>query len=297
MTTSKGLAIIYYLDFCFASLWWLSLLYLLLVIAILIIRGRPVGTENLVQMLVKSEGTRNWFLPAITFHWNLIVPVSIMILSICFTRSYSPTGLTWTQVVSIYPHWPSWAQWSSIAIQILPLFIVFTYGVFQVTFYLATKQGPIHERLQLLFCPTISTSEMQRRGTFVEGYNPATGLVNPGFVDDPPPKYTPPPSYSTATSRQVRKQLRTRLASSITIDLHNLSHVLSSSLSSNSNHHRASVDSVSTSPAGVGDRSPSHEINRKPSRSDSQTSTSTLEAVARLNDTFAKSSQESPVTK
>ena len=222
--TPAGYSIIYYLDFCFASLWWLALLYLLMVVAVLIIRGRPIGTENLVNMLIETEATRNWFLPAVTFYWNLISPVAVMILSVCFTRSYSATGLTWTQVVSVYPHWPPWAQWLSIGVQILPLFIVFTYGVFQVTFYLVTKQGPVYDRLQLLFCPTITASDMRRRGTFVDSHLPPGGLVNAAFVDDPPPKYTPPPSYSTATSRDIRKALRTRLASSVTIDLHNVNY-------------------------------------------------------------------------
>ncbi|KAI1287031.1 Sodium-dependent proline transporter [Halotydeus destructor] len=172
MTTPSAYYIIYFMDFCFASLWWLSLLYLLKIIAILIIRGRPIGTENLVQMLVKSESTRSWFLPLVTFHWNLIVPVTLMIVSVCFTKSYTNSNLTWTQVVSIYPNFPVWAQWLSIAIQVLPLLLVFVYGVFQVTFYLVTKQGAIYDRLQHLFCPTITTYELQRRGTFIDGYSP-----------------------------------------------------------------------------------------------------------------------------
>lgn len=38
------------------------------------------------------------------------------------------------------------------------------------------------------------------------GLNP-TGVINSAYEEDPPPKYTPPPSYSTATSKLVIKQL------------------------------------------------------------------------------------------
>ncbi|RWS10517.1 sodium-dependent proline transporter-like protein [Dinothrombium tinctorium] len=218
-TSGNGLFVLYYVDFAFGSLWWLSLLYLLQIIAVLIIRGRPCGAENLVAMLTRSESTRNWLLPLLTFHWNLIIPVIIMVLSIAFTRSYSTTGITWTQLVSIYPYWVTWAQYFSIFLQILPLLIVLIYGIIQSYIYLcpSSQSGATHERLQALFCPIITTSEVQTTNisTISTG-----GIINDCFVDEPPPKYTPPPSYSTATARTVLREFRNRIASSITIDLH-----------------------------------------------------------------------------
>ncbi|CAG2122186.1 unnamed protein product, partial [Medioppia subpectinata] len=105
-----GIFVIYFLDFCIGSLWWLALLYLLLQISVLIIRGRPVGTENLVSMLAKDDSTRSWLLPILTFQWNLIMPIATMILSIAFTRSHNAGGLTWTQVVTFYAYWPEWTK-------------------------------------------------------------------------------------------------------------------------------------------------------------------------------------------
>lgn len=162
--TRIGLHFLYYLDFCMASLWWMSLLYLLLVISVLVIRGRPVGTENLVAMIIPKKENRKYALPLLTFHWNLITPIFLMILSVSFTRSYSPAGLTWTQVVSLYPHWPLWAQYMSIFLQILPLCMVFLYGLFKATLVLTTSHKPLHERLQDLFCPVLSTRDLRRRG-------------------------------------------------------------------------------------------------------------------------------------
>jgi solute carrier family 6 (neurotransmitter transporter) len=224
LATRFGLHVMYFIDFCFGSLWWMSLLYLLFIISILVVRGRPVGTENLVNMLVITKSRRLWVLPLLTFHWNLMIPVAIMILSVSFTRSHSINGLTWTQVVSLYTHWPPWAQWLSVCVQVFPLLIVFIYGLFKATFILTTSPKPLHERLQELFCPILTTIEMRRRGTFVQGMDPDTGVVNEGFREDPPPKYTPPPSYSAATSRNARRQLR--LGSNITIDIPNLANIM-----------------------------------------------------------------------
>lgn len=162
--TRIGLHFLYYLDFCMASLWWMSLIYLLLVIAVLVIRGRPVGTENLVSMIIPSKEKRKFALPLLTFHWNLITPIFLMILSVCFTRSYSPAGLTWTQVVSLYPHWPMWAQYLSIFLQIAPLSLVFLYALFKATLLLTMSHKPLHEKLQDLFCPLLSTRDLRRRG-------------------------------------------------------------------------------------------------------------------------------------
>ncbi|CAG2169857.1 unnamed protein product [Oppiella nova] len=143
-----GIFVIYFLDYCIGSLWWLELLYLLLQISVLIIRGRPVGTENLVSMLARDESTRSWLLPILTFQWNLIMPIATMIT---------------------------------------PLFLVFFVGSVQLVIYLYPKQssGLFHERIQALFCPTL-TSFISDTG--------AEGSLNTGYVaDDPPPKYEPRP--------------------------------------------------------------------------------------------------------
>ncbi|CAG2182742.1 unnamed protein product, partial [Oppiella nova] len=69
--------------------------------------------------------------------------------------------------------------------------------------------------LRALFCPTL-TSFISDTG--------AEGSLNTGYVaDDPPPKYEPPPSYSTATARQLVHQIRGRLTPSGSIRMNFLS--------------------------------------------------------------------------
>ncbi|CAG2182970.1 unnamed protein product, partial [Oppiella nova] len=82
----------------------------------------------------------------------------------------------------------------STVFQITPLFLVFFVGSVQLVIYLYPKQssGLFHERIQALFCPTL-TSFISDTG--------AEGLLNTGYVaDDPPPpssRRPPPASWST----------------------------------------------------------------------------------------------------
>lgn len=83
-------------------------------------------------------------------------------------------------------------------------------------------------------------------GTFVQGLDSSTGVINEAFHEDPPPKYTPPPSYSAATSRsRLRRNLR--IGSSITIDLPNLTQILSSATMSNSTNNTIATSVTSES--------------------------------------------------
>lgn len=237
MTSTAGIFVIYFLDFCIGSLWWLTLLYLLLQISVLIIRGRPCGTENLVTMLAKDEKTRSWLLPILTFQWNLIMPIATMILSIAFTRSHSASGLTWTQITTFYNYWSEWTKCLSTVFQITPLFLVFLIGAIQLIIYLYPKQssGLIHERIQALFCPTITT---------ISSEPTSSGALNASYIpDDPPPKYESPPSYSTATARQLVSQIRERISSSGSIRLNFLNRSNHTNRDSESATHQSCNDS------------------------------------------------------
>ncbi len=84
--------------------------------------------------------------------------------------------------------------------------------------------------MQALFCPTITTITSEQS---------SSGAVNVSYIaDDPPPKYEPPPSYSTATARQLVTQIRGRIASSGSIRLNFLNR---------SNNTNTNSESVSNS--------------------------------------------------
>ena len=182
----------------------------------------------------------------------------MQILSIAFTRSHNASGLTWTQVVTFYSYWPEWTKSLSTVFQITPLFLVFFVGAIQLIVYLYPKRssGLFHERIQVLyllviicsnhysyfiqalFCPTLSSFTNDQ----------SAGNLNSGYIpDDPPPKYEPPPSYSTATARQLVNQIRGRLTSNGSIRLNFLSRSPVMGIESDnnsSNNHNSSINDL-----------------------------------------------------
>ncbi|CAG2116648.1 unnamed protein product, partial [Medioppia subpectinata] len=159
------------------------------------------------------------------------------ILSIAFTRSHNAGGLTWTQVVTFYAYWPEWTKSMSTVFQITPLFLVFFIGSVQLIIYLYPKQssGLFHERIQALFCPTLTS--------FMSDPN-SVGNLNSGYVaDDPPPKYEAPPSYSTATARQIVSQIRGRLTPSGSIRMNFLNRTNNMADTVSAGHHNSATDS------------------------------------------------------
>lgn len=107
-----------------------------------------------------------------------------------------------------YLYLPAWVREIGAMMQLLPLLLVPFVAVVQSCRYFLNGQGPLHERINLLYRPTFEAqtsrsnqarSNRRRR----RGNNDGAGVIltnyNSGSVNDPPPKYTPPPSYSTAT--------------------------------------------------------------------------------------------------
>ncbi|KFM74769.1 Sodium- and chloride-dependent glycine transporter 1, partial [Stegodyphus mimosarum] len=251
ITSNVGIYIIYYLDFCVSSLWWIVLMYFIMLFAILFIRGRPYGTDQLVNIISRNPVRRSKILPLLTFMWNIVLPVSFLLLTISFLRSSSIDGSSAMGVLmDNYHYWHQWAKTLNLCIQMFPLILIITvcaYQAFKV--FTSKKELPVIERLKLLCCPVVPLPSVGSRHSLNSSPSLSQGSTNSGFIDDPPPKYTPPPSYSTATSRMLAKQLvvqQQQLNNSCAIDFENLSESLQSDLSGS-----LAISRDSTSPPTV----------------------------------------------
>ena len=69
------------MDSAMGSLWWLMLIHVILISAVLIVRGRPYTGESIVAVLVKGSGCMaNWCNPLLTFSWSVVLPVGLVVI-------------------------------------------------------------------------------------------------------------------------------------------------------------------------------------------------------------------------
>ncbi|XP_055925391.1 sodium-dependent transporter bedraggled-like [Argiope bruennichi] len=209
ITSNMGIYIVYYLDFCISSLWWIVLMYFIMLFAILFIRGRPFGTDQLVTVISHNPIRRTKLLPFFTFMWNVVLPLSFLMLTISFLRTSSiDPNSAMGELMDNYRYWQQWAKTLNLCIQMFPLVLIITVGAYQAFKVFAVRSDkPFMERLKLLCCPMVPLPSSNSRHSYNSTSSMSQGSTNSAFLDDPPPKYTPPPSYSTATSRMLAKQL------------------------------------------------------------------------------------------
>ncbi|XP_076373796.1 sodium-dependent transporter bedraggled-like [Tachypleus tridentatus] len=199
MTSTIGIFILFYLDYCIGSLWCISIVYLIMLIAILFVRGRFFGTDKLITMVTRKQSNYVWLLPFLKLQWNVVLPVTYVILSVSFWKTgYS--AYMWTDFADNYDYWAPWLRKLSLLIQVIPLLIIVGTTMIQGIHYVRIFfPQPFHEIVQSWCCPAFTlvsiTSEDVTNDTLT------TGINNSAYEEDPPPKYTPPPSYSTATAR------------------------------------------------------------------------------------------------
>ncbi|BET01002.1 transporter [Nesidiocoris tenuis] len=216
MATEFGIFVVYFLDFCVGGAWWIVLLYLIEIMVVFMVRGRPYSGETVVSELFKKAGTsmRNWAAPLLSFTWNVILPVFLMIQTVNVFKSGNYRDLFRWGTPMHYDYWPPWSRTFGSLLQIIPLLTIPFVAIVQSCRYLSKGPPDILDRIQLLYRPpeeTISTQSNDRESaneqTEVEVSNESAPPAD-GPPEDPPPKYTPPPSYSTATGARIAKMLR-----------------------------------------------------------------------------------------
>ncbi|XP_063597948.1 uncharacterized protein LOC134774486 [Penaeus indicus] len=227
MATGAGIQIIYFLDYVVSCGWWLMIIQLVQIFALLFVRGKPYSGHDIVSELMgKSDQCRSlWLGPLTSFAWNIIVPVGLLVLSISsFKSGQFREVFAWGN----NSYWSTWVCQLASAMQLFPILLVPLVGLIQTCRYLASTDDDLFERIQLLYRPSLrqrtsgnsfmsvtEESEVDGLEGSREGQGEQGANVTPRPYSDPPPKYTPPPSYSTATGVRFAKLLNQSLRQSM----------------------------------------------------------------------------------
>uniref|UniRef100_A0A2M4CH63 Putative sodium/chloride dependent transporter n=1 Tax=Anopheles darlingi TaxID=43151 RepID=A0A2M4CH63_ANODA len=247
MATEGGITIVYYLDTILGAAWWLLLLWIGHILALFLVRGRPFTSDILVNDLKILQSLSAF----VAFAWNFLLPIGLIILCILQYRlSNSAALFNWTPSVNgqSSSYWPLWARQTGGFVQVSFLLLVPIVIVVQIYRYLCSGPPDILDRVDLLLRPPVDgeTSNpirgIQNRrpavsaplqsnapasnrtrdgsGTEAQGGAAALSLSLDGRTgqtgdDDAPPKYTPPPSYTTATGARIAKMLRNSIRRSV----------------------------------------------------------------------------------
>ncbi|XP_029049507.1 sodium-dependent transporter bedraggled isoform X2 [Osmia bicornis bicornis] len=224
MATELGIHVVYYLDYTIGGTWWIMILYLVQVGAVFAVRGRPHSGEAVVAELFPPTGQylrhwtgrylKHWAGPLLSFTWNVILPVILMVLSITVFKIAGFREL-YSYRRSAREYWAIWTRQLGAAIQLIPILTIPVVAIIQTCRYLNNGPPDIFDRIQLLYRPSLEPDDPRDTQTHI-GNDTGTSIHGNGIVptstevpfEDPPPKYTPPPSYTTATGARIAKMLR-----------------------------------------------------------------------------------------
>jgi solute carrier family 6 (neurotransmitter transporter) len=76
-----GIFVVHFLDYTIGCSWWLTLLYLVEILAVFLVRGRPYSGETVVATLFGQNAgcLHAWAAPLLVFVWNVILPVALVV--------------------------------------------------------------------------------------------------------------------------------------------------------------------------------------------------------------------------
>ncbi|KAK0084679.1 hypothetical protein PV325_006589 [Microctonus aethiopoides] len=215
MATELGIYVVYYLDYTIGGAWWIMILYLVQVGAVFAVRGRPHTGEAVVAELFPPTGRclRHWAGPLLSFTWNVILPIALMIMSIVTFKTSGFRDL-YTYKRTVRTYWAIWARQLGASTQLIPILIIPVVAIIQTCRYLNNGPPDIFDRIQLLYRPSLERESVQinepsdnNTNANIENHEIRSNTTDIPFAD-PPPKYTPPPSYTTATGARIAKMLR-----------------------------------------------------------------------------------------
>lgn len=266
--TEMGLSIVHYLDLVFGGAWWLPILWTAEILAVFLIRGRPYNGDVLVNDL-RMNGSMSAFL---ALSWNVLLPIGMVTLAIIQYK---------VSLSSQFYHWRGksyfsfWARKVGGLTQVGFLLVVPITAIIQIYRYLTNGPPDILDRIQLLYRPTQTPLPHRRNRPGADRNNSGhphnqytarnTDLEASNAQDDAPPKYTPPPSYTTATGARLAKILRQSIRRSVRRFLGEPSRprpILS--LESADNSLPPDYSTVLSNPAGVDNQPENIEIRPRP---------------------------------
>ncbi|XP_055855645.1 sodium-dependent transporter bedraggled isoform X2 [Episyrphus balteatus] len=264
--SEMGLAMIHFFDMVFGGAWWMLILWTAEILAVFLIRGRPYNGDVLVNDL-RMTGSMSAFL---ALSWNVLLPIAMITLAIIEYK---------VSLTSQFYHWRGksyfsfWTRKVGGLTQVSFLLIVPITSIIQIYRYLTNGPPDILDRIQLLYRPTESPLPHRRGRPGADRNRHATGQYNlrnsdleaSNAQDDAPPKYTPPPSYTTATGARLAKILRQSIRRSVRRFLGEPSRprpILS--LESADNSLPPDYSTVLSNPAGVDNQPENIEIRPRP---------------------------------
>jgi solute carrier family 6 (neurotransmitter transporter) len=89
-----GIFVVHFLDYTIGSSWWLMVLYLIEIVVVFVVRGRPYSGETVVATLFsRSTGCLcAWAAPLLIFTWNVILPI-VLVVRCCTSRNMTKVRL------------------------------------------------------------------------------------------------------------------------------------------------------------------------------------------------------------
>ncbi|XP_055693319.1 sodium-dependent transporter bedraggled isoform X1 [Lutzomyia longipalpis] len=217
LATESGISVIHFLDVILGGAWWLMLVWLAQLIAIFLIRGRPYSADLLVSDLHLTQT----FSAFIAFAWNVLIPIGLIVLAIFeYKLSNAREFFHWRGT----NYWPLWVRKVGGFLQVAIIQIIPVVAIIQIYRYITKGPPDILDRIQLLYRPEVDSGGRVRNFPSPEAQRPPTSPAaattitletHPNVQDDAPPKYTPPPSYTTATGARIAKLLRQSIRRSV----------------------------------------------------------------------------------
>ncbi|XP_011179511.2 sodium-dependent transporter bedraggled [Zeugodacus cucurbitae] len=218
-TTEIGISILYYMDLVLGGSWFMAILWTAQIFGVFLIRGRPYNGDDLVNNL-KFSNTLSAFT---ALAWNVLLPIGLITLSVVSYKSSFSNQFYYWRGKSYFTYW---ARKVAASLQIGFLLLIPVTAIVQIYRYLTNGPPDILDRIQLLYRPgdglreirNSSLSDRSRTEYGRSGGNGAVGnleLNSYQAQDDAPPKYTPPPSYTTATGARFAKILRQSIRRSV----------------------------------------------------------------------------------
>ncbi|XP_058065465.1 sodium-dependent transporter bedraggled [Anopheles bellator] len=216
LATEGGITIVYYLDTILGAAWWVLLLWIGHILALFLVRGRPFTSDILVNDLKLLQS----FSAFVAFAWNFLLPIGLIFLCILQYRlSNSAALFNWGNPGNgSASYWPLWARQTGGFVQVSFLLLVPIAMVVQIYRYLCRGPPDILDRVDLLLRPPVEgDTGSTARGAVNQARRPAFSrpVQQSSASDDAPPKYTPPPSYTTATGARIAKMLRNSIRRSV----------------------------------------------------------------------------------
>ncbi|XP_044258014.1 sodium-dependent transporter bedraggled isoform X2 [Tribolium madens] len=221
MATEFGIYVVFFMDYTVGGLWWLIVIILLQIIAVFMVRGRPYSGDTVVTALFTPNNhpcILSWAPALLSFTWNVILPVALMVLCISTVRNGNFRDIFVWHHAPVPEYWPLWARQFGSMLQLVPILLVPLVAVIQSYRYLSNGPTDILERIQLLYRPPIGEhmTDLAVHEAVIANNNANNSSPNTlGVTEDPPPKYTPPPSYTTATGARLAKFLRQSIRRSV----------------------------------------------------------------------------------